>query len=269
LPFVEFSAVAHLARGRLTGAICLSGHNATDNHALSCRDLAGPNKPALVALKRRRDDVIEALTRHFAEDTIDLEEFEQRITVAHRATELATLDELLADLEPVGDAATVEPVAPRPAPETTALAVTRPDTKTFVAVMSAVERRGHWTVAKRSRMVAVMGGAELDFREVALPPGVTEVKVYAVMGGVDVIVPPNLAVDCDGWGFMGAFELLERTSVVPDPSEPLLRITGCAVMGALSIETRLVGESGREARRRRRKERRTRRDALERGDQER
>ncbi|HUH05035.1 MAG TPA: DUF1707 domain-containing protein [Kofleriaceae bacterium] len=215
--------------------------------------MTGENKPALVALRSRRDEVIEALTKHFSEDTLDLEEFEHRITEAHRAADLATLDGLVKDLEPLSaPAASTALAGPAPAP----LEVSRPDKKTFVAVMSGVERGGVWRPPKRSRLVAIMGGAELDFREALLPPGVTEVRIYALMGGAEVIVPPNLAVECDGWGIMGGFEVMDRAPVVPDPNQPLLRITGFAMMGGFSIETRLPGESRRQAKRRRRKERR-------------
>lgn len=215
--------------------------------------LAGENKPALVALRSRRDEVIDALTRHFAEDALDLEEFEHRITEAHKATDLATLDGLVSDLEPLREDSTA--LAPQTGPAPAPLEISRADKKTFVAIMSGVERSGAWRPPKRSRLVALMGGAELDFREALLPPGVTEVKIYAMMGGAHIIVPPNLAVECDGWGIMGGFEVMDRAPLTPDPSQPLLHITGFAFMGGLSIETRLPGESQREAKRRRRKER--------------
>jgi hypothetical protein len=54
---------------------------------------------------------------------------------------------------------------------------------------------------------------------------------------------------------MGAFELMDRVPAQPDPDRPLLRITGLALMGAVSVETRLPGESARQARKRRRRER--------------
>jgi predicted membrane protein len=51
-----------------------------------------------------------------------------------------------------------------------------------------------------------MGGAELDFREVDLPPGETEVFIICMMGGAEIIVPPDLAVDASGIAIMGGFE---------------------------------------------------------------
>jgi hypothetical protein len=219
----------------------------------------GESKPALVALGRRRTEVIDALSEHFARDALALDEFEDRLDAAHRARTLIELDHLLTDLEPVGQRAPAVPdTATAPAPAQ-ALEVHRREKKSMVAIMGGVDRKGNWLPARRNRVLAFMGGADLDFRDVQLPPGVTEVKVAAIMGGVDIIVPPDLAVECEGFAIMGGFGELDRAPVTPDPDQPLLRITGFALMGGFDVQTRLPGESGWQARRRRRKERKARR----------
>ncbi len=45
-----------------------------------------------------------------------------------------------------------------------------------------------------------MGGIDLDFREAVFCPDVSEVNITSVMGGVAVIVPPQLNVECSGVG---------------------------------------------------------------------
>lgn len=104
-------------------------------------------------------------------------------------------------------------------------------------------------------MLALLGGAQLDFREARLPPGVTELHITAVMGGVQIVVPPQLAVEMDGIAIMGGFAHSERTPPKPDPERPILRITGLAVWGGVHIETRLPGESESDAHRREREQR--------------
>jgi hypothetical protein len=120
--------------------------------------------------------------------------------------------------------------------------------------MSGVERRGQWRVPEKIRVLAVMGGADLDFRDVVLPPGRTQIKILALMGGVQIIVPPNLAVESNGVGIMGGFASVDRAPAVPDPDEPVLEITGVAIMGGFEIATRLPGESERDARKRQKRE---------------
>ena len=96
---------------------------------------------------------------------------------------------------------------------------------------------------KNFRVHAVMGGIDLEFREAVFGPGVSEVNITSVMGGVAVIVPPHLQVECSGVGILGNFEGMNQGNAERDPSAPLLRIIGTAVMGALGNSTRPLGET--------------------------
>jgi hypothetical protein len=123
------------------------------------------------------------------------------------------------------------------------------------AFLGGFSRKGTWTPARTTRVMCVFGGGELDFREARMPPGVTEVNIFALWGGVHIIVPPELAVEVSGSAIMGGFESMERTPAVPDPDGPLLRVTGFVMMGGVGVETRNTGESQRDAQRRRKRER--------------
>lgn len=223
----------------------------------------GPAKPALVALRQERDRTIEALTEAFSRDLLDVDEFERRVDLAHQASTLPALRDLTRDIEVHGGEGLP---AVRSEEEMQALVAARPRRKHVVAIMGGAERKGQWRVPETLRVIAIMGGIDLDFREAILPPGVTHVHVVALMGGVEIIVPPNLHVECNGAGIMGGFATVERAPAIPDPDEPLLRITGVAMMGGFDISTRLPGESARQASKRRRRElKEKRRQALEAG----
>ncbi|HSG48741.1 MAG TPA: LiaF domain-containing protein, partial [Longimicrobiales bacterium] len=122
-----------------------------------------------------------------------------------------------------------------------------------IAVMGGATRKGRWAPARRNFAFAVMGGTELDFREAVLPPGVTEVQVFTVMGGVEIIVPPGVNVESHGIGIMGGFDHRGGEGSY-DQDAPTLRITGLALMGGVDITERHIGESARDARRRRKLE---------------
>ena len=207
----------------------------------------------LAALRDAREKTIARLTDHFAKDDLDMEEFERRLTVAHRAESIADLDRLVVDLPATGATATALAPAPKRAPIVPASSVE--DRRTMVAIMGGFQRTGSWTVPRNLRLVCVFGGAQLDFRDARLPEGTIEVSVFAMMGGAQIIVPPGLAVEMDGTAIMGGFEHLERAPAEPDPDRPVLRIRGFVMMGGVSVETRLPGETERDARRRVRKER--------------
>jgi hypothetical protein len=216
----------------------------------------------LVAIRRRRQQVIDRLTEDFARDLLDVDEFDDRVTKAHQASTLEGLDEIVTDLVPLERSApaVTESQAMRIHPHREIVPYDRPERRWAVAVMGGVERKGTWRVPQRLKVVCVMGGAELDFRDVTLPPGETEVSITCVMGGAEIIVPPDLAVECDGVAILGGFEHTDRAPPRPDPDMPLLRIKGVAFMGGFSISTRLPGESARQARKREKRER----NALER-----
>ena len=203
----------------------------------------------LIALRDRRDAVIAALTDHFSKDVLDLDEFDRRIDLAHRAVTVAELDALVADLAPIPATALVA----TPTPE---VALDRyPSAKRFLCILGGVDKKGRWTVPRALRVVCFWGGATLDFRDADLAPGVTDLRVTCVMGGCHIIVPPWLAVEIDGTAILGGFDEMDRGHGAPDPGRALLRITGLCVMGGFSCETRLPGESGRQARKRIKRER--------------
>jgi hypothetical protein len=209
-------------------------------------------------LNSTRQVTIDALCEHFANDAITVEDFESRIDRAHAAANTDELRELLRDLPsgnlPVAPGGSTQPVPGREyqvAPHAHAK-----ENGYAIAVMGGSRRRGRWSPARVTHSVAVMGGVELDFREAVLPPGVTEVRAYSIMGGVEIIVPPGLNVESHGIGILGGFEHAGDDFRNADPGAPVLRISGIALMGGVDIKVRLVGETARDARRRRRRERR-------------
>src|SRR5690606_14145408 len=106
------------------------------------------------------------------------------------------------------------------------------------------------------------GGAELDFRDARFRPGVTEVFIFATMGGVAMIVPPGLAVDTSGIAIMGAFEHRDQhMDRVPDADgdAPSLKVRSFVMMGGVEVSVRMPGESARDASRRIKAERNRRR----------
>lgn len=108
------------------------------------------------------------------------------------------------------------------------------DSETLLAILSGVQRKGEWEPAELVRVFAVMGGAELDFREAVLVEGVTELWIFAFCGGVEVTVPRDINVETRGVGIMGGFSQVEHRAKEADA--PTLRITGFALMGGVEVK---------------------------------
>ncbi|MBA3558679.1 MAG: hypothetical protein H0W30_08780 [Gemmatimonadaceae bacterium] len=117
-----------------------------------------------------------------------------------------------------------------------------PSRGVLLAVMGGNGRRGGWLVPRHLKIVAVMGGAELDMREARFSPGVTEIDVFVVMGGVEISVPPGVRVEIVGSAFMGGFDADAGDASALDPSQPVLRISGVVVMGGVEAKVRKPGK---------------------------
>jgi hypothetical protein len=193
------------------------------------------NEPILSGehAERERGKVIEALTEHFAQDRLSMEELEQRLDRVYAATTPSALSAVLADLP-----ALVAPLAPA-ASAPVAQSGTGRSEKSLFAFMSGVVRKGPWAVPKTINAIAIMGGIELDLRFAHFTAPVTEIQILAIMGGVEVIVPPGVRVESDGFAIMGGFG-----TEVGDPglpNAPVVRLTGLALMGGVEVRIAPVG----------------------------
>ncbi|UCC26445.1 MAG: DUF1707 and DUF2154 domain-containing protein [Gemmatimonadales bacterium] len=217
--------------------------------------------PPTEALRQR---AVDALSEAFAQDLISVEEFERRVELAHRADSMEALRKLLDDLprpeqlpsrqearslaetgDPRGE---IEAHGPRP------MATHVPEQTVVLGLLGGGVRRGAWHPARYNYAIGVLGGAELDFRDCAMPP-VTDVRAFAVMGGVEIIVPPDVIVETSGVGILGGFEHISPEPGAPR-NAPVLRVSGLALMGGVEVRVRYPGESERDAKRRRKLERR-------------
>ncbi len=231
--------------------------------------MANESDSGLEPVANTRDVTIDALCEHFANDIMSVEEFERRVDAAHSATSVDALKKLLQDLPGGGLPAVVESqTTPTPAPGsrfTVTSAAQVKEQSFIVAIMGGSARKGRWSPARKNYAIAVMGGSELDFREAVMGPGVTELQIFTLCGGVEVVVPPGLNVESHGIAIMGGFEHAADDYHSPDPNAPTLKITGVAIMGGVEVTVRHPGETARDARRRRKLERKERRRLMKGG----
>jgi hypothetical protein len=234
-----------------------------------------PEEPEREAERARRpsrverDRVIDALCEHYAQDQLEMGDLERLLDQASRVDDRAELLALLDGLKPLTPAPLVKgggreegrSLAPRQGGSELStqhaggrpgsLAERVPNSQLELAVWSGRVRKGSWVPARTIRVAAFMGGVELDFREARFGPGEVRVHIGAVMGGVEVLVPPGIHVEASGLALLGGFEQRLEGDAAADPDAPVLRITGFALLGGVEIETRLPGETPKEARRRR------------------
>ena len=210
-----------------------------------------PDLPAAADLRASdadRERVAERLRDAVAEGRLDMEEFEERLEATYTARTYGELAPITRDLPGAG---TVAP--PPPVPAAPVSLVKRPEgelswpdrivggepTSTWsVAVMSGFERKGRWTVPQRFDCFVFWGGGELDLRDAYFVDREVTVNCVAIMGGVNVIVPPGVEVVVRGIGVMGGFDHGEE-GVPGDPGAPRVIITGFAFWGGVGVERKL------------------------------
>jgi predicted membrane protein len=78
------------------------------------------------------------------------------------------------------------------------------------AILGGVDRRRHRWSLKDGDYWAVMGGVNLDLRNADIRDGDTVIHTTAFMGGIEVIVPDNLTVTCEGTAILGGLHFFGR-----------------------------------------------------------
>jgi hypothetical protein len=103
------------------------------------------------------------------------------------------------------------------------------------ALFSNIERSDGSVMAETMKVEAIFGNVELDLRETRFAAGVTELRVKAVFGSVEIVVPADVAVEVHGSAVFGNFEGTTRTTA--DPDAPALRVVGSATFASVVVKT--------------------------------
>lgn len=172
-----------------------------------------------------RQRVVDQLRVHTGEGRLTLDEFSDRVALVFEARTVADLEPVVGDL-PVPVRAPTEPAAPR---------TDRRDR--VLAVMGAEARKGRWRVRRRTTAVALMGGAVLDLRGAVLEHPEVEIRCWALMGSVAVLVPEGIPVDFGGFVLMGA-QGSRVADVDPLPGAPTIRVRARGLWGTVVVKSR-------------------------------
>ncbi|WP_308315870.1 DUF1707 domain-containing protein [Streptomyces sp. CC228A] len=193
--------------------------------------------PEMRASDADREQVAERLREAAAEGRLEMTEFDERLDAAYRARTYGELAPLTRDLPPAAPSGGV-PARPADVPARTgswASRIGRPATsRGAVAVFGGFGRRGRWSVSRVFTAFTLCGGGDIDLRDADFEDREIVIRCFPVMGGVGVVVPPDLHVEVTGVGFMGGFD--DRGAGEGTPGSPRVRITGFALMGGVEVK---------------------------------
>lgn len=120
-----------------------------------------------------------------------------------------------------------------PSPEAAAAPSLRGD-GVEVAFWSGIERRISDANFRGADLTAIMGGIELDLRGAGTAGGQAVIDVFALMGGIEITVPPDWQVVSRIRPILGG---VEDHSTGTQGAQHRLILRGFAVMGGVEIKT--------------------------------
>ncbi|MFJ8827275.1 DUF1707 domain-containing protein [Streptomyces sp. NPDC102467] len=201
-----------------------------------------PGTPDLRASDADREQVAERLRDGLAEGRLDMEEFEERLEATYKARTYGELAPLTRDLPGAGVSAPVNLVK-APLPEGAvdwSPRIGGEATSTWgIGILSGFQRKGRWTAPRRFNCFAFWGGGEIDLREANFEDREVVVNCVAIMGGMNVVVPPGVEVVVRGIGIMGGFDQSEE-GVPGDPGAPRVVVSGFAFWGGVGVERKVT-----------------------------
>jgi hypothetical protein len=170
-----------------------------------------------------RETTLRILGDHAAVGRLSLDELKERcdqaLTVQTRGELTALISDLPKDTEPATSAAPTK--AHRPARRT-------------VAIMGSASRRGPFRAVGSFSAIAVMAGDDIDLREAAIEGDELTIKVFVVIGVVNIYVPDTAQVELGGVSILGA-NREKGTHRRRNATMPVIRIRGFNVLGATTV----------------------------------
>jgi hypothetical protein len=175
----------------------------------------------ILASDAERERSVAVLREAVSEGRLTLEEFSERVDLAHAARTDQELANLARDL-PANPAASAPP------------AVVAEEHRAFC---SHLTRSGPWSLPHRSVWRSIFGTIDLDLRQARLAGPETGIEVYNLFGTVTVIVPEGVEVVVRGGGLF-ASQKIEAPERSPIAGGPRVTIDTRGPGGTLYVRTR-------------------------------
>ncbi|MEV4243076.1 DUF1707 domain-containing protein [Streptosporangium canum] len=173
-----------------------------------------------------RDQTSAILRNAVGDGRLTMDEFEERLAAVYTAKTYADLELLTGDLPDISQSTAM--------PSSIDYGADAPTSGVAVGIMSGFKRAGRWRAPRNFTALAFWGGGKIDLREAVFTGREMKIRAFAVMGGVEVVVPDDAEVFVTGLGFMGGFG--HEASGVGRPGAPRIVVTGFAFWGGVEVK---------------------------------
>jgi|GEM_PF-3304072 len=228
-----------------------------------------PRKPVVFGLPKHREKVINAISEAFANNDLDIEEYERRLEMAHDAKSIQDLRQAVYDFPQVNTLvpAPAQANSPQRQNETNPYAPsTRPDYAPspaetfrrsfeeldFISLIGDRKINSIDVVKPNLKIVTGIGDTIVDLREVSYKHSFVHIENFCAIGNIKIRVPHNAQVSKKmftligdskrrqiGKSFIKKFLGINQNKPMRyDPNQPVLQveISGLHLIGDLIIE---------------------------------
>ncbi|MEU6823658.1 DUF1707 domain-containing protein [Streptomyces atriruber] len=203
-----------------------------------------PHAPDLRASDADRDRVAEQLRDALAEGRLDMSEFDERLDATYKARTYGELEPLTRDLPSHEVRSAKANLVKRPVSDDPVvidwderMVTGEPSSTGGFALWSGFGRKGSWVIGRLFTCFAMWGGGEIDLREARFTDRDVEIRCFTIMGGIQVIAPPDLTVVVKGFGIMGGFD--DKATGEGTPGSPRVVVKGFALMGGVGVDRKI------------------------------
>jgi hypothetical protein len=186
-----------------------------------------------VTLDFEKEQAVQALCAHYAQDHLSTGELETRFERIYMSTSRSQLDTVLAGLPALQRADVATTPLYRVATGTGALPSNR---KRYLAVFSGVKKEGAWEPAPEIEAKVIFGELVLDLRDAIIPPDGMRIELDVMFGEARVMLPPGVGAEVDASAIMGSVEDKAQRAL---PGAPVIRVRGGVLFGTIRVETKL------------------------------
>lgn len=107
------------------------------------------------------------------------------------------------------------------------------DSDDIVAILGGSDQANSSDDFTSSQVTAILGGAKIDLRKATIKKSAT-VQVFALMGGIELVVPRGVIVKNKTSAILGGIE--NKTDQDVTKNAPVLTIVGDVIMGGVEIK---------------------------------
>jgi hypothetical protein len=175
--------------------------------------------PDILASDADRERTLTALREHCVAGRLTLDEFSERADRALAARTSAELEDLTGDLDPAATG------VPPPAL----------GARTVVRVIGGLSRAGRWRVPTRTRVIGLIGGADLDLTEAVIESSETVLEAWWLIGGINLTVPEGIEVEVGGATIIGGVDNNTRAA---SPGAPRVVVRQFGLIGGTDVQVR-------------------------------